>query len=174
VVAKSPCQKAFDDGAADRLKYPLRSGGYKLNERRWKLARCEETIEAINKLIVHQRSGVRGPPLPLGLCTTDDAGLWLKRLPQQIAYDLAYDILPAIDALAEEGYPPHEVAAARRKAEAEAKVLFADCEAAHDLLKKGVRYEYRRMKAGHSTLRPLFERAISIARTAQASVGDVR
>lgn len=173
MVAKSPCQKAFDDGAANRLKYPLRSGGYKLNERRWKFGRCEETIEAIDKLIVHQRRGSKGP-VYLGSCTTDDAASWLKRLPQQVAYDLAYDILPAIVALAEERWPPHKVAAARRKAEVEAKALVADCEAAHDQLKKGIRYEYRRMKAGGSTLRPLFERAISIGQTAQASVGDVR
>lgn len=174
MVAKSPCQKAFDEGAADRLKYPLRSGGYKLNERRWKFGRCQETIDAIDKLIVHQRSGSNGPPLPLGSCTTDDAGWWLKRLPQQVAYDLAYDILPAIDALAKEGCPPHEVAAARREAEVEARALVADCEAAHALLKKGIAHEYRRMKAGNSTLRPLFERAISIGDTAQASVGDDR
>lgn len=171
MVVKSPCQKAFDDGAAGRLKYPLRSGGYKLNERRWKFGRCEEAIEAIDKLVVHQRKGSKGP-VYLGSCTTDDAASWLKRLPQQVAYDLAYDILPAIDALAEEGYPPHEVAAARREAEVEARALVADCEAAHVLLKEGIAHEYRRMKAGDSTLRPLFERAIAIGETARAAVGE--
>ena len=77
------CQNSFLDGQTSRLKHPLHMGVYKLREAREVLLRFIGTIDAIAPA---PRAGPNGLVRLFGCCTSDDAGVWLKALPAQIAF----------------------------------------------------------------------------------------
>jgi hypothetical protein len=92
------CRYAFDAAQARRLAYPLPARcAYKLREAERTLSHWASTLAAVRKHRVRRRklSRVR----LLGACTTEDSALWLRRLPEQLAQELGYNALPAIEGL---------------------------------------------------------------------------
>jgi hypothetical protein len=148
------CQKAYNEGLEDRRAYPLRLGGYKLRESHDFPVRVRNTI---NNIAADARAKASGYGRSFGSCTSDDAATWLKSVPALIARELTYNVLPAIEALAEDGVPEAIVRECVSRANAEARTILSQCEAAEAVLKQGIKAEYTRMKAGGSTLLPLVD-----------------
>jgi hypothetical protein len=96
--AEPPCRYAFDAAQARRLAYPLPARcAYKLREAERTLAHWASTLAAVRKHRAHRRKP--SPVRLLGGCTTEDSALWLRRLPVQLAQELGYNALPAIEGL---------------------------------------------------------------------------
>jgi hypothetical protein len=153
------CHEAFQRGLDDRKAYPLTLGDYKIRETLRDLQRISETI---TKIAADHRFKVRGYGRYFGCCTSDDAAVWLKRRPQNIAYDLGYYVIPAICALAGDGVPAHIVRACVARANSVTPTIIDDCEEARIALRRGVRTEYTRMKAGQSTVQPLVDAVVEL------------
>ena len=146
------CYEAFQRGLDDRKAYNLSSGARRLSEALDAPQRISATIANI---AAYRKFKRRGGGRPLGSCTSDDAALWLKRRPQNIAYDLAYNVVPAIKALARDGVPPAVVNGCLARATRVVPVILDDCEEARITLRRGIKHEYKLMKSGGSTVLPL-------------------
>jgi hypothetical protein len=159
MTAVSVCQSEFDRGRAARVNHPLHQGHYKLREELNRLDRRSATLAAIAD---YRSNGATGHVRVLGCCTSDDAAVWLKRQPAEIAFDLGYYTLPAIAALVGDGVEPELVRKALASSAIEAGALVADCERVRVVLRGGIAPEYERLKLGCSLSLPLVQRAASI------------
>ena len=162
------CHRAFQKGQEARGAHPLRMGAYKLLESSDLLRRIRQTTLNI---AADAKAKAKGYGRPFGSCTSDDAATWLKSVPALIAHELAYNVIPAIEALAVDGVPDAVVRSCVGRAQAEAKIILSQCEAAAAILKQGVKPEYDRMKAGNSTLLPLLDAVDDLIET---TLYDVR
>lgn len=162
---KLPCHDAFGAAKAERNKYPLKSGLYKLYDARRNISRMQESMCAIGDYLNGRHDcspgGLLGP-----CCTTDDKAVWIKDLPKQVARNLGYDILPAIEALTGDGIAASDVKGELARARAEAERLLDDCETQHKRLKSNIDDEYRAMKSGYSDVYALLFEAKGIAHRA--------
>jgi hypothetical protein len=148
------CHEAFERGLEDRKAYTLSSGARRLRESLDGPQRISETLRNIAADI---RCKGHGYSRLFGSCTSDDAAVWLKRRPQNIAYDLGYNVVPAIKALARDGVPADAVSRCLASASSVIPAILDDCEAARINLSHRIRTEYTRMKAGQSTVQPLVD-----------------
>lgn len=149
------CHDIFNTARAERAKYPLTKGRYKLDE-------AKHAIEDWQKLVVTVAERVRtggkfGLDENLGPCMAHERGTYLKSIPTRLAKLVGHDILPAIAALEGDGVPKAEVQRLLRSAETDAKRLISDCEAARARLKSGIDYEYRAMRKGEDELLSLLD-----------------
>ena len=151
------CHDILDAARAQRTKYPLDSGLYKLRE-------AEHTIEDWRRLVntIGERvrtGGKFGINENLGPCMAPDRGTYLKSIPARLAERIGYDILPGIAALEGDGVPKAEVQRLVRRAETDAQRLIAECEALRLRLKGGIEYEYRAMRQNEGELLRLLDNA---------------
>lgn len=148
------CHDAFQRGLDDRKAYDLSSGARRLRE---SLDSPQRISETLRNIAANHQFKVRGYGRYFGCCTSDGAAMWLKRRPQNLAYDLAYNVVPAIKALARDGVPPAIVNRCLARAHSVTPTIIDHCEEARIALRRGVRPEYTRMKAGQSTVQPLLD-----------------
>ncbi len=153
------CHEAFQRGLDDRKAYPLTLGDYKIRESLRGLGRISETITKIAEDLKFKR---RGYYRYFGACTSDDADVWLKSVPAQLALDLGYNVLPAIYALAADSVPHAIVGKCSSRANSVTPTIINHCEEARIALRRGVRTEYTRMKAGQSTVQPLVDAVVEL------------
>lgn len=165
--AGSVCQCEFDKGRDARRKYPLHSGAYKLVETADVLRSYLATLETI---AVDRRQNAKGYGRHFGGCTSDDAHIWLRRLPGVIAYTLGYNVLPAIAALGADDVAPGDVRDALTQAQAAVARLVRDCEQVHQSLKAGIAQEYKALRDDYSDLPRLLDRALDIVESARSIV----
>jgi hypothetical protein len=149
------CHDIFITARAERAKYPLTKGRYKLDEAR-------HAIEDWHKLIVTVAKRVRtgsvfGVDENLGPCMADEREAYLEELPDRLANLVGYYILPAIAALEGDGVPKAEVERLLRHAETDAKRLLAECEAARARLNGGIDHEYGAMRRSENGLLSLLD-----------------
>ena len=148
------CHEAFQRGLDDRKAYPLTLGDYKIRESLRGLGRISETLRNIAEDLKFKR---RGYYRYFGVCTSDDADVWLKSVPAQLALDLGYNVVPAIKALARDGVPPAVVNGCLARATRVVPVILDDCEGARIALRRGIKHEYKLMKSGGATVQPLVD-----------------
>ncbi len=153
------CHEAFQRGLDDRKAYPLTLGDYKIRESLRGLGRISETLRNIAEDLKFKR---RGYYRYFGVCTSDDADVWLKSVPAQLALDLGYNVVPAIKALARDGVPPAVVNGCLARATRVVPVILDDCEGARIALRRGVKRELRMMKTGGSTVQPLVDAVVEL------------
>jgi hypothetical protein len=149
------CHDIFNTARAERAKYPLTKGRYKLDEAR-------RTIEDWQKVVVTVAERVRtggkfGETESLGPCMANERGTYLKGLPDRLAKLVGHDILPATAALEGDGLPRAEVQRLLSRAETDAQRLIDDCEALRLNLKNGIKHEYDAMRRGESELLSLLD-----------------
>lgn len=162
------CQDAFDAAAIDRKNYPLNHGEYKLREVR-------NTISGWKKELIQITAFKKDKTKRHGLthCTADDAGYWLKGLLEMIAHELGYNVLPSIAALIADGVPNNTVGSLLHQATQRSLRLVGQCESASKLLSQGVSEEYKRMKAGQSSIEPILDQILALIDTVLAAAGLV-
>jgi hypothetical protein len=88
----------------ERLKYPLRSGEYKLKEALYDMVGSLNELERITDY-KQTRSYLRKREKGYALkhCTPKDMDEWLQDLPLHIAFTLSYNVIPATLALTGDG-----------------------------------------------------------------------
>ena len=151
------CSKAFNDGAQLRCVSPLRNGEYKLNEAYRSFVGWRDEIARISAFKHHKASRHS-----LRHCTPDDCAKWLKDLPEAIAFELAYKVLPGINALAADGILQSRCNSALSHATPTVYQLVGDCNLARLIVSRRIADEYEHMKGGGSYLSPLVSEAIRI------------
>jgi hypothetical protein len=151
------CQKAFDEGALLRRATPLRAGKYKLDESNQYFVGWRDEITRISAF-KHRKASRHS----LRHCTPYDCSTWLKDLPEAIAFQLAYDVLPAINALAADGVSSTQLDSVQLQAAPLIRQLVSDCDLARVIVVRRIANEYEYMKVGGSYLAPLVSDAIRI------------
>ena len=160
-MSKQTCYEAFKQGKMDRTNRPLPYGHYKLREAYENLA---EWGKELNRIAVYV-SGKTGRN-NLMHCTPEDMHVWLKDLPALVAHTVAYELLPGLLALDKDGADSTLIASCYPNIERECIDLLDRLELARLKLQRGIGTEYNLMKHGGSTLMPLMDEAIAIARGA--------
>jgi hypothetical protein len=120
------CRKTFEKGKAKRALYPLESSTYKLlgAYRDW-----QRQFDALNVIEDALENRI---PIPadyqLGCWTGADWRGELERLPESLASDVGWRVLPGVLALCEYAGPTPESAKLAAGAEKHASSIVGDCE----------------------------------------------
>lgn len=101
-------QRVLTSARHARMKYPLHSGRYKLEEA---LTLVRDWQYTLNEVGAYLRGELL---LPAGAvlgnhCTTDDLEEWLTSIMEAVTWQLGYYVLPAVSALEGDGLPDYEV-----------------------------------------------------------------
>ena len=156
---KETCQDAFQRGLQNRKAYPLSSGARRLRE---SLDGPQHVSETLRNIAADLKLKARDYERYFGACTSDDADVWLKSVPAQLAFDLGYDVLPAIQALTLDGVPIDVVSRCVARANSVTPTIIDHCEEARIALRRGVKRELRMMKTGGSTVQPLVDAVVEL------------
>ncbi len=149
------CLRAFKKGAAERQKYPLEVGAYKLDE----AAHVGDVVfENLCELTECQRQRRK----MYCMNAADQVPLWLKNQPEWLAYTLSWKVLPAIKCLRADGVPDSVINKHYPWFERRARGLTDELEAARLELKRGIKPEYDRLRHGDSLLLPVLRSYMSI------------
>ncbi len=155
------CHDIFNAARAQRAKYPLASGLYKLREAEHAI---EDWLRLVNTIAERTQGGSGfGATENLGPCMSYERGAFLKELPKKVAELVGYNILPGIAALEDDGVKKADVERLLSRAETDAQRLVAECEAVKIRLKGGIKREYEAMRQGESHLSRLLEDARALA-----------
>lgn len=146
---QGPCHRAFVQGQEDRKVHPLTMGLYKLQELRRALDRDAATAGAI-AAAVSGKGGGRGKWPSDSNCTTTEKGSWLKKLPQSLARDLGYIVVPAVSALHGDDIGQSDVTRLVAEARRATTAIVALCDDMATAIRASVDYEYAAMRCGHS------------------------
>ena len=120
------CRKAYDSGRADRATHPYSPGNYKLREtsRTWR-----RQYDGLNLIKSALEDKIDIPDdYQLGGWTGADWRGELKRLPEDLAEDLGYRILPSVLSLYDYASPTPETAKLAAIAEKKASDIVTMCE----------------------------------------------
>lgn len=101
-------------------------------------------------------------------CTEQDKGYRLKRVPEIIAYELGYNLIPALEALHLEGVPEADIIAFLQSFKPEVDRILAKCDAIQMATRRSIKSEYAALKAGYSPLEAVCADALDVAEQAVA------
>jgi hypothetical protein len=151
--------RAMEDRITNR---PFDSiSAYKVRESHHNISRMTNTL---NEIIAVVSSGqTHSVPILLGGCTTEDKSIWLKDLPGNLAEELGYNLIPAIQALNVEGVPEAAIDRFIQSIKADVCQLLKDCDAMQTDTGLSIKGEYARMKAGCSEMLRICNDALVIA-----------
>lgn len=143
-----------------------RISAYKIRECRDNLQRNLHTVASIADYLCARRSERRSSML-VG-CTEEDKGYRLKRVPEIVADELGYNLIPAVKALSLEGVPAVDIKLFIRTIKPQVDQLLADCDAARGATARSIKPEYAALKAGYSSMEQISADALNIAEQAVA------
>ncbi|MFN5759581.1 MAG: hypothetical protein ACK440_08300 [Sphingomonadaceae bacterium] len=158
----------FEEAKADRnAKHPFEHiSAYKVRECRDSIARMLDTLTEVISVV--SAGDTHPQPILLGGCTTGDKAKWLKDLPNNLARELGYNLIPAIEALSAEGVPESAINAFLEAIEPSVEDLLADCDAVQAATSRSINGEYQKMKTGCSEMLGICQAALAIAEKAVA------
>lgn len=165
-MSKPTCRKVFREALQHRRSHhPFdRISAYKVRESRNNLRNEVETVASV---VAHIRKGAKSAAAsPLVGCTSGDKAARMKDVPRNIALELGWNLVPAMEALAVEGIPTSVVAAFVSTIKGRVVQLMQDCDAIQAGISGSIQSEYARMKAGRSELARICGEALAIAELA--------
>ena len=146
-----------------RDKHPLVNGGaYKVRESRYNLLHECNAVRSIAEYLRAPRGTYGRSSLLVG-CVESDKSARLKRIPKIIAYELGYNLIPAIEALRLEGVPVTGIANFIRSIQPQVDQLLTECDVVQTVTARSIKCEYEAMNAGHSGMVRICAAALSIA-----------
>ena len=148
----------FDQAYNQRDSHPLPSGIYKLRETIRHLEKIQTMIEQASEFV---RDKDRDKKRNMVFGSTDDAGAWIKGVPDRIATLLGHDVLPAIVALTGDGLPEEKIEALKNIYHRRIADLLDRTQFVKDSL--DLRREYR--QDGQTPLRWLLEDLITMTQS---------
>ena len=120
------CRKSFDSGKANRGKNPLHAGSYKLEKTYCTWRRRYDALNVIESALEDK---IEIPAdYELGGWTGADWRDELKRLPEDLAEDIGYRILPGVLSLCDYAKATPETATLAARAEKKASDIVNTCE----------------------------------------------
>ena len=155
------CLEAFEDGVHSRLNYPLHMGLYKLSESTRNLQSTRDEVIRISKVVKGTKS-----PSCLQHCTNEDKAVWLRKVPLFAAYDLGYEIIPALRALEFDGVLKSQSEAAALLVESAMPARLVKWDYLRDSYKNRIASEYARMRNGQSNALLVVDDALSLIESA--------
>jgi len=101
-----PCHEAYKKGLTDRKKYPfVASSLYKIREFHGRLESLPANLINIGKCSVGNKDACNS----LRGCDSYDKAFYAKKMPRDIAYDLAFKLVSALPSLKYEGLAQHDL-----------------------------------------------------------------
>ncbi len=162
-MTKMTPHNAFLRAMEDRItNRPFDSiSAYKVRESHHNISRMTNTL---NEIVAVVSSGeTHSVPILLGGCTTEDKSIWLKDLPGNLASELGYNLIPAVQALNVEGVPEATIDRFIQSIKGDVCQLLKDCGALQTDTGLSIKGEYARMKAGCSEMLRICNDALRIA-----------
>lgn len=138
-----------------------RISAYKIRECRDNLQHNLNTVASIAEYLCARQS-YRPPSMLVG-CTEEDKGYRLKRVPEIVADELGYNLIPAVKALALEGVPAVDINLFILNIKLRVNRLLADCDAVQRATARSIKPEYAALKAGYSSMEQISADALYIA-----------
>lgn len=160
-MSNSICLQSFEEGMAQRTNRPLHQGRYKLEECLQNLRHTRHTLHLVRGF-VNGKSTCKW----LGACMAFEKHMWLKRVPEEMAFAIGYNLLPGLLALRKEG--AQCVDSAYPQVERECLALISHMESVRLTIRKDISIEYKHMKRGGSLLEPVVDEAVLITQKALA------
>ena len=157
MARNTPCHDVYNAAKQRRTRVPLRSGIYKMRASMAEIDRMADTVGTIAHRFQFQEGFQVNEPL--GGCTSGDKDAYVLAVPLHIADTLGYNMLPGIEALSGDGWPPEMVVNAVELARSEIRYVLAECERVHAQLRKDRAGEYNAMMQGKSELLSLLRKA---------------
>jgi hypothetical protein len=151
--------RAMEDRITDRPFETI--SAYKVRKSRDNLHDNLRTVASI-AVYLRTRPRDRHPSMLLG-CVEDDKAYRLKRVPQIIAHELGYNLIPAIEALTVEGVPAGDIVTFIGSIKGRVDQLLADCDAIQTGISRSIQGEYDALKAGNSSMELICAEALRIA-----------
>ena len=151
------CHDAYKYGGDSRIKYPLRSGLYKLVESNDRIKDSAKEICRIGDVI-----NKREHPGCLMHCTNEDKAIWLRGVPLDIAYRMGYEIIPAFKALEFDDVDRGRAGLATRNAELMMPQLLAKWERLRNTYGRRISNEYDRMRNDESYALDIVNEALDV------------
>ena len=129
---KYPCHEAYKKGLTDRKKYPfVASSLYKIREFHGRLESLPDNLINIGKCSVGNKNACNS----LKHCDSYDKAVYAKKMPHDIAYDLAFKLVSALPSLKYEGLAQHDLDRITAHVNSEVKSLIDLAEQASSELK---------------------------------------
>jgi hypothetical protein len=155
----SRATKIFNQALLERKQHPFVAGGlYKIKEAADRLHRDSLTIDdlAVDRLRRWGKKAFNG-------CTREDKAKWLRDTLLDVAYRLGYEIVPAIDALEQDGLSKKDVKLCKDWATARAVSLLCQIDQVYEQLRGNIKHEYDHWENHDSLIQPIIDRAVIIA-----------
>ena len=143
-----------------------RVSAYKIRETGDNLQHNLNTVRSIAEYL-RARSGDRRSSMLVG-CVQEDKAYRLKRVPEIIAHELGYNLIPALKALHLEGVPEADIITFLQSIKPQVDRILAECDAIQMETSRSIKSEYADLKAGYSPLPAVCEDALDIAEQAVA------
>lgn len=144
------------------LPYPFdRISAYKVRESRDNLQHNLKTVGSIAEYL-RARPRDRHSSMLVG-CAEDDKAYRLKQVPEIIARELGYNLIPAIEALTVEGVPAADVTKYMRAILPDINRLINECDAIQKATARAIKFEYEAMKASRLGMERICAAALRIA-----------
>ncbi len=162
-MTKMTPRNVFLSAMEDRItNHPFdRISAYKVRESRDNIIRM---INTLNEIVAVVSSGeTHSVPILLGGCTTEDKSIWLKDLPGNLAHELGYNLISALQALNVEGVPESTIYRFIQSIKGDVCKLLKDCDTMQTDTCRSIKEEYARMKAGCSEMLRICNDALRIA-----------
>lgn len=144
-----------------------RVSAYKIRESRDNL---HHETNVVGSVAVYLRAprGVYGRSNMLVGCTEEDKAYRLKHVPETIANELGYNLIPAHMALHLEGVSEADIIAFLQSIKPEVDRLLVECDAIQMAISRSIKSEHADLKAGQSALAAACADALDIAEQAMA------
>lgn len=167
-ASTGPCGKIFRASLRERQEErPFGDiSAYKIRESQGNIESITSTLTAIIEYVSNDECS--SPPILLGGCTSEDKDIWLAALPSNLAHELGYNLVPAIEALSAEGVPEPAIESFAQSIEGSVHQLLADCDAVQAANSRTIKGEHALMKQGRSSALRICNDALQIADRAAA------
>ena len=144
-----------------------RVSSHKVRESRHNLYHEANVVGSIAKYL-RAPPGSYGRSSMLVSCTEEDKAYRLKRVPEIVAHELGYNLIPALMALGVEGVPKADIIAFLRSIKPQVDRILTDCDAIQTATARSIKSEYAALKAGYSPLEAVCADALDVAEQAVA------
>ena len=160
-MPKATCIQSLRDGEQSRQKSPLFQGCYKLKEVMRDFSNISAEFDRIKAVRLKKE-----PPYTLRHCTSEDAHIWVRKIPSHVSHSLGRNVLPSLLASVYEGVPPEVVCKAYLD-------LFQRCQALANRMDSVMQGTDSKTLQACDLLKPLIEEAVQLARQA-LNIADPR
>ena len=162
------CRTKFEKMKIQRLSQPFDFSFYKLKERSERFQLAIDEIRLISQIKRQRNSEAK---YDLRCCTLGDMHIFLKALPINIAEQLGYNVVFAIDGLAGDGVSSEKIKVLKLIYVPQIEKLIDRCDLVANKIRNNINYEYANFKNGESDLCALASIALDITDNIIADAG---